>query len=439
MGRRPVVIHLITRLILGGPTRPVLAAMHRLDRHGLRPVLITGAAGRHEAPDDAALRHVPDLPVLQLAQLVRPLHPWRDLRCWFALRGAIRRLAPLVLHTHTAKAGALGRLARWRSSRRPVAVHTFHGHSMNAAASGRAAPVWRAIERWLARHRTDLIIALSPGQRSELIELLGPRVARKLVVLPLPFDTGFFAAEETDTHAAAAAVARPDERTLVFLGRGVPVKGLDHLARAFVALAARDPLAAQRLRVVLVGPIEPDVAQQVRDILGSRQLGERWTFWGATDNPLPLLRAADGLVLPSRSEGTPVSILEALWVGLPVLAADVGAVGELLQAQWVRHGVGNWTTHPCAPRGLVLPCGDDDAWAQALQRFVNDPSSVPGDPQERRRFVQETFDPEQHVDDLAELYASLQRWPGGRDESAAANNPIATAGDQRPAFPRAWQ
>ncbi|MFN7965479.1 MAG: glycosyltransferase [Acidobacteriota bacterium] len=403
---RSVVVHVITRMILGGPTRPVLAALSRLPSHGLSPVLITGPPAAHELPDRQAYEAIAGLQVIELRELVRDPAGWRDLRATLTLIRKLRRFDPMLIHTHTAKAGALGRLAGWfLGSHRPPAVHTFHGHSLSRAAAGRMAPVWRTIERGLARFATDLVLTLSPRQRQEIVDLLGRKLASRVVVQPLAFDFAMCPEDLAESRRFTAAVRRSDERLLAFVGRGVVVKGLHDLARAHARLMALDLRAGRRLRVTLIGPLEPVVENIVRRVLSDSGLLDQWNFWGPTLNPRPLLEAVDGVVLPSHTEGTPVSILEAFALGLPVIASAVGGVPELLAGRWERIAAGDWRVERTAPRGLLVPSGDIDAWAAALQTFASDPTQIPGDPAERKAFVTTTFDADQHVRDLLELYA----------------------------------
>jgi len=399
-----VLVHVLTRLILGGPSRPVLALLDRLGRHGFRPVLALGSPGPHEAEARALLGDYPGLELVEVPDLVREPAPRRDLAAALALRRLLRARRPALVHTHTAKAGALGRIAaRWTRAR---AVHTFHGHSMDRAAAGRAAPAWRALERGLARWSSDAIVAVSPSQRDDIALRLGCAPAL-LAVAPLPFDAGPAPFDEQLRREFGERLRAGGDRVLVFVGRGVPVKGLAHLARAHARLAARSRATAERLRVALVGPLEPRVARDVRAVLAGAGLGERWSFWGPVARPLAAIEAADALVLPSLSEGTPLSVLEALWLGVPVIASAVGGVPDLLLADWSRHGAGEWTLRARAPRGLLLPAADADAWAAALGEFVERPGSLPGDPDERRRFVREVFDADARAGDIVEIYARL--------------------------------
>ncbi len=421
---RPVAIHVLTRLIRGGPTRPVLATLARLGELGYRPVLVTGAPASHEDEALDALESCPDLPVLKLPFLRRELNLARDARAIGALRAACKRLRPAILHTHTSKAGGVGRLGAALSRGRFMRIHTFHGHSMTRDAAGRSAPLWRIAERLLARTATDLIVTVSPGQREDLLGRLGRHHRKRMAVVPLAFDPYAYGLSG-ERGVRIAEWRRPGERLLAFCGRGVRVKGLDVLARAHARLVSNDRERGERLRIVVIGPLEPMIRDEVLGTLGAAGIAQQWNFTGPVPNPLPLLEATDGLVLPSRSEGTPVSILEALEAGLPVIASAVGGVPDLLQTDWERHGPGEWSVRPTSPRGLLLPPGDVEAWAGALGRWVLDSTAVPGEPRERRQFVRRVFDADLRTADLHALYQDRNalRPPdildaGGRQEGA---------------------
>jgi glycosyltransferase involved in cell wall biosynthesis len=393
---------------------------------GYRPVLVVGSATRQEIRRDDLIARYPDLPVLQVASLVRSPSPMKDLRALSVLAATTRRLRPAVIHTHTAKAGTLGRLAgKLARQRGAILVHTFHGHSLSTSVSGGLAPVWTGVERLLASGATDLVLTLSPGQAREIGRRLGGAARRRTAVLPL----GVKLSDEPPSPELAArvrALRRPGETWLGFVGRGVPAKGLDVLAVAHARLASRRPELSRRLGVVLVGPMEERVERRVRSTLAAAGLADRWHWLGPILEAQSLMPEFDALVLPSRSEGTPVSLIEALGQGLPTLASAVGGVSELIGDDWERQGPGRWRTRERLPRGMLLPPEDPEAWARALEIVVEEPRNVPGDPDERRRFAHRVFDPAGHARDLVALYA--QHGAAG----FVAPRPRASAGPAEP-------
>src|SRR3954471_14059639 len=184
------LVRIIARLNVGGPSIQAITLTRRLEARGYRTRLVRGREGTREgsmdylayelgvAPTFVPMRRDPGL--VDLAALRR-------------LVSILRSDRPEIVHTHAAKAGALERLAALIAcgrSRRPVLVHTFHGHSLTGYFSGRTAGVYRMIERWLAR-RTDTLFALSTEVRDELVPL-GVGGPERFVVVPVVFDLARF-------------------------------------------------------------------------------------------------------------------------------------------------------------------------------------------------------------------------------------------------------
>ncbi len=389
----PPVLHVVTRLVIGGPTRPLLAWLAGLAREGFAPVLATGRPAPGEVPWPLPRGSVPAWIVPGLCREPAPL---RDLRAFLGLVRAVRRLRPVIVHTHTAKAGVLGRLAGRLGRPAPRVVHTFHGHSLGRAAGGRLAPLWTRIERALVPV-TDRLLAVSPRVAADLRARL--RLGEPPAVIPLPVPAA------VPDPAPGDSPPRRGRPVALFLGRGVPVKGLDLLARAHARAEARRPRA--RFAVRVVGPVERRVRDHLDRILRRGGIASLWKFAAPVTDPVPELFRADFLVLPSRSEGTPVSVIEALGAGLPVLASAVGGVPDLLAGAWRTEGPGRWRTVAAPPRGWLLPPTDEEGWADALAAAAETPGAVPGEPAERRAFVAGTFDPRARAAELAAFYREL--------------------------------
>src|SRR5262245_20165107 len=182
-------VRVITRLNVGGPARHVILLNDGLQSIGYRTLLVHGALDR----DEASLEHLAHdrmLPAVEIAALGRRVSPLSDARALVALTRLLFRESPDVVHTHTAKAGTLGRLAALafnltrRRTRRAVVVHTFHGHVLHGYFNLVTGAVIRIAERALAL-MTDRIVAISPSQRKELVERYGVVRDSKAVVVPL--------------------------------------------------------------------------------------------------------------------------------------------------------------------------------------------------------------------------------------------------------------
>ncbi len=231
--------------------------------------------------------------------------------CGRALRELVRSFAPEVVHTHTSKAGVLGRSAA-RSARVPVIAHTFHGLVLRDYAAPVLAELARRIERRLARH-THLLFAVSESCRDELRELGVATDVR--VVLPA-VATASFAAADRDAARRRLGLA-PDEVALGFVGRLAPVKE----PLQFVALIDALP---PRVRGFVLGdgPLREQVAAMA---------GPRVALLGAVADPSPLIAGLDLLVSTSRREGFPIAGVEAAAAGVPMLGHDVPGVRDLLR------------------------------------------------------------------------------------------------------------
>jgi len=320
------ILHLIARLNDGGPVRVLaaLAAAHRAAGHEVR--ILAGACGPDER--DVGDELLPGL-VERVAGLGRAVAPWSDLRALLALRARLRSLAPDVVHTHTAKAGALGRLL-CRSLGLPC-LHTYHGHVLHGYWSR---PVHAALalgERLCAGNAWHQ--ALTPTQLIELRDRHGIGRRQRWCWLPPPLPP-------VRPRAAAWHAALPTDRPRVlWLGRFAPVKDPGLWLEAVAVLHAIRPVHA-----VMCG----DGALRVAAEAQAARLGLSATWTGFVP-AAEALAAADLLLMSSRNEGLPLSAIEAAGAGVPVVAPAVGGLADA--ARW---GV----IHPAerTPQALAAAC-----------------------------------------------------------------------------------
>jgi glycosyltransferase involved in cell wall biosynthesis len=342
----PEVLRIIGRLNVGGPARHVLRLDAPLRRRGWRTVLATGSPdpGEGDLLDEA---RAAGLDVRVVPELRRDVHPARDARALLALRRLVRELRPDVVHTHTAKAGVLGRLAAGAVSPAPARVHTFHGHVLAGYFGPLRSALWRSIERALAR-RSDALIAVAPQVRDELVQHHGVGRREQYRIVPPGVD---FERVRPDPAGGAELRARlglaRDAVLAGCVGRLAPVKDTGALLAAFAAARERCP----RLALLVVGD-GPDAARL------APALAAPGVAWLPPRRELcDVYAALDLLLLPSRAEGCPQVLVEALAAGVPVLASAVGGVPWL-----VRDGVD----------GRLVPPGDATALAGVLAELACD-------------------------------------------------------------------
>jgi glycosyltransferase involved in cell wall biosynthesis len=331
------VARVIARLNVGGPAQQVILLTAGLDPERFQSTLITGVPSPNEgdlAPS-ARSRGIAPVVIPQLGRAIRPAH---DLTALGKLVGLFRRLRPDLVHTHTAKAGTLGRLAA-RLAGVPLVVHTFHGHVMEGYFSPALTRVFLGIERALAR-RTDRIVTVSPRVREALLALgIGRPEQVEVVPLGLPLE-----------RFVAAVPGRAGLREQCSVPRGVPLLGIvgrlvpikDH--PTLLAAMTREEVGAAHLLVLGDGVRRAALEAMARSL----GLWSRVHFLGWRDDLEAILPQMDMVICCSRNEGTPVAVIEAMAAGVPVLSTDVGGVGDLLT-----HGETGWLVPPGDPAALA--------------------------------------------------------------------------------------
>ena len=389
----PLVHRVIARLNVGGPALHVVNLARGLEPHGFRTRLIVGGLEPGEA-DMSWYAQANAVEPTVLPAMARELRPRRDLAVLLELRRLFRRDRPSIVHTHTAKAGGLGRAAAiWAGV--PVRIHTFHGHVLGgdyfSAARTRA---FLEAERWLARGSSRLVV-LTRAQLREMADRLEIADERRFAVIPLGLELAHFRALQPGAARARARAAlgiAPDERVVGIVGRLVPVKNHELMLDAFARLAGAEG-PAWRLLVVGGGEDREAALRERARCLGI-DARVRWLGWRRDLEQL--YPAMDVVALTSHDEGTPVALLEALAAGIPVAARAVGGVAEVLDEGRL---------------GELVRAADPDAMAAAIERA----SRRPVEDAVRDRVV-ERFSVRRLCADVADLYreeldrARTQTW-----------------------------
>jgi len=321
-------VRVITRLNIGGPAIHTLLLTREMAALDYRTVLVAGSC----EPQDGDMRCLPPAAdsVRWVPELSRSVRPWRNLKALFQLWRLLRRERPAIVHTHTAMAGCLGRLAAVLSGA-PIVVHTFHGNSLNEYFSRVQAGVFRRIEQLLA-HFTDALCVVSPQQATELSAKFHVAPPHKFHVVPLGLDL--------DDYFALRPPSGTGPLTVGWFGRMVPVKNIALLAATIDSALARSP----DIRFVIAGD-GPD-RSALSEILG--RFGERVDWLGWQREILPAMARCDVLLQTSRNEGTPVALIQGMAAARPFVSTAVGGVVDMVSgaverssggARWYANGV----------------------------------------------------------------------------------------------------
>jgi glycosyltransferase involved in cell wall biosynthesis len=385
--RHVKILRVIARLNMGGPALHVAYLTAGLSKRGYDTTLVAGSLARGE---DSMAFVAEDLgvPIVRIDELGREISPVRDLVATVRLARLIRRERPQILHTHTAKAGTVARVAALLtgSRRPPIIVHTFHGHVLRGYFGPLRSRFFRLLERWLAS-RTTALIAVSPQVRDDLVEL-GVAPQERFVVIRL----GIELEERVDQAENYRAESRhylgiPEDRFAVgWIGRMTAVKRTDDILIAFKQL--RDDGVEACLCLVGDGPDREHLERRAHELGVIKDT----LFLGYQEEVAPFYAAFDALILPSGNEGTPVSAIEALAAGRPVVATSVGGVPDV-----VRDG----------EDGYLVGVGDTDGLADRLARLARDPDLRERMGRSGRARVLPRYGVSRLVDDVDELYRSL--------------------------------
>ncbi len=326
---RPRVLLVITLAEVGGAQSYVAALLPALAERYEVVLAAHGEGPLREAAARAGVRFVP------LEHVRRPINPFRDLAGLVELTRLLRRVRPQILHASSSKAGVLGRLAA-AATRVPIRFFTVHGWAFSAY-SGPAGLLYRVSDRLMAP-LTTVTICVSEQELADGLEAGACRTESSVVIH-----------NAVDVSAAPrSGHDRPTPR-LIAVGRLKAPKDFLTLIRALAAL----PADAFEALIVGDGPDRAEVEAEVRRL----GLEGRVQLAGERSDVLELLAASDVFVLSSRSEGLPVSVLEAMAAELPVVASDVGGLSELVVD---------------GETGVLVPPGDASGLADALGRLVVD-------------------------------------------------------------------
>jgi glycosyltransferase involved in cell wall biosynthesis len=378
------VIEVITRLNIGGSASHVIFLAGGLDPARFETLLITGQEGTHEGNMMDLADSVGVRPLI-LPELGRELSFRDDPAAIRGLYGIFQRERPQIVHTHTAKAGTVGRIAA-RLAGVPVVIHTFHGHIFYGYFGPWKTRLFLNIERVMTRI-TDRIIAVSEGLRQELTNVYRVASADKVTTIQLGFDLeDYLTCEVWRGELRRELSITTDTKLIGIVARLAPIKNL----QMFLDVARRVRQERPDVQFLLIGggELRPTLEENVRS-MGLTGI-VRFLGWR---RDLPRLYAdMDVVALTSKNEGTPVSLIEAMASGVPVVATNVGGVPDI-----VVDGVNGY---------LVAP-GDVTALTVAILDLLNRPERAQAMGQAGRRSVHPRYTVERMLTDMTELYGEL--------------------------------
>ncbi len=379
------VMMIVARLNVGGVALNVLQTVDALQKHGVEVILVHGRVGQHEGDMQYLARKL-GIQSIILPTLGRELSPLYDLKTLWQLYRLMCQHRPDVVHTHTAKAGFVGRWAAWLA-RIPVRVHTFHGHVFHGYFSPRYTQFFLWMERLSARI-SSRIITLSDTLRTELSETYQVAPSDKIEVIPLGLNLQPFKHLEKGIFRREWSLPA-DTPIIAVVGRLVPIK--NHLLFLQAARWVHERCPAVRFFIIGDGELRQDIEQHIHEW----GLQEAVTITGWIQDMTPVYADVNLVTITSDNEGTPVSLIEAMAAGVPVVSTDVGGVRDLFREDFSAQ--------------LVLP-NEPEKLAQVWLDTLTNPPEMPA--AQARMF--RDYDIFSLSARLIKLYSAL----GKREESA---------------------
>ncbi len=396
MGEKIRILRIHNRLHLGGPIFNVTYLTKYLPSDIYETKLIIGP----QLPDEISavfFLEKEGVPFTLIEEMRRSPDPFNDIRAFLKIRQIIRDFKPHIVHTHTAKAGTLGRLAAW-SCGIPITFHTFHGHVFHSYFSAPVNFGIRLFERTLARF-TSNVITISNKQKLEICGEFSIVAPEKCPVVPLGFDLNKF---RQDPEARRTAfrnkyALREGEVAVGIIGRFAPIKNHMLLFKAIILLKNQHPCLSEKLVVFCVGDGELKATFQA--FLEKEQIpysniersfsngGIVFTSW--IKEVELILPGLDLVALTSDNEGTPLSLIEAQAAGVPVLSTEVGGVEDVIVKD---------------QSGWLVPKNNPEALMQSLAKILQNAGQLSKSGKIGTDWVMEKFSYQRLVGDVDRLY-----------------------------------
>lgn len=349
--RRPKIMNVISRLNIGGISPYVIPLTGLLRDKGFDSQLVAGSVGGREG-DMSYIAAQVGVDVVGVPSLGRDISPLRDMATVRSLYRLFRREQPDVVHTHTAKAGFAGRIAAWLA-RTPCIFHTYHGHVFSGYFGPAKTRFYLALEQFCGALSTR-VLTVSENLKRELGQVYHVARPEKVEVLLPGYDLSQLLPVQRGAGSFRQQFGIPHEAPLVgIVGRLVPIK--NHAL--FLEAAGRARLAIPGAHFAIIG--DGELRAEVEAHTAALGLGECVHFTGWVRDLPGIYGALDALVLCSKNEGLPSSVIEALVTGVPVVATAVGGVVDML----------------AGGLGALTPSGDADALAGALIAALRDPAA----------------------------------------------------------------
>lgn len=394
--KRIKVLRIIARLNIGGPAIHTILLTEGLDKNKFDSLLVCGSTGTDEGDMGYFAKEKNIKPVL-IPELKRELNFYYDFIAFRKILGIIMLERPDIIHTHTAKAGSLGRLAGAfynlfaSGASKAKLIHTFHGHVLTGYFGSLKAKVFILVERLLALF-TCKIVTVSESVKQELISA-GICSGDKIEVIPLGLELNKF---------LDISVQKRPVQNIGIVGRLVPIKNHRLFLEAVSKIIKNNPDTSLNFKIVGDG----ELRNELKLFCNQLNISNRVEFLGWKKDLVPVYRDLDIVALTSLNEGTPVSLIEAMASARAVVATDVGGVRDLLGKE-IHPDKGTYSGFKILERGILVKAQDRAGFAAALILLVKNNEIRNRLGLFSRNYVQAKHTRERLIKDMERLYNNL--------------------------------
>jgi glycosyltransferase involved in cell wall biosynthesis len=310
------VLRIIARMNVGGPAVQISNLMRGLDPKIFDQKLITGYCEQDEI--DYLELNAPEIPCTRIKGFGRRVSLKEDFLTFFYLAKEIKNFKPDYIHTHTAKAGVLGRIAAILMFSRAKLIHTFHGHLLHGYFSPFKTKLVVLVEKLLAM-RSTILVSVGEQVRDDLLAA-GVGRQDQFKIIPPGVNLGAI----PESHLTRTNLGIPESATVItFLGRITKVKRPDRFAQVALQISKQNPSAY--FLIVGSGELEEILKSELSTI------PLKVKFLGWRNDIENILGATDILLITSDNEGTPVSAIQAGIAGIPTVSTNVGSVSKIIE------------------------------------------------------------------------------------------------------------
>ncbi len=411
------IFRIIARLNVGGPARHVVWLTKELQDEEFSSILVAGTVPGGEEDMSYFARENGVAPI-HLPEMSRELS-LKDASSLYKVYRLIKQEKPDVIHTHTAKAGVIGRgagfLYRWLTwktlvgrPRRVKVVHTFHGHIFHSYYGKWKTCVFLLIEKFLARFATDKIVVISNQQLEEIRGKFGIGKKKQFEVIPLGIDFEAFGDPKANREAFRKEIgAKDDEIVVSFVGRLTAIKNVPLLleaARLYHESAKDGPPKLPKLKFMIIG--DGELREELQSTVERSGMSEVVTFLGHRADPEVFYPGSDIVALTSLNEGTPLSLIEAMFCGRAVIATAVGGVvdlaGEIVSE--TAHETGGFKV---CERAVLVRSGSAEGLLNGLLHLAENEKLREKLGESGNSYTVVKYDKTRLVEDLQRLYREL--------------------------------